>query len=46
MSAAIAGFATGALARSGPTTLAMSYAQARGIVAAQGAAALRAGPMT
>ncbi|MBD2749599.1 hypothetical protein IC232_23245 [Microvirga sp. BT688] len=46
MSVAIAGYATGALAQSGPTTLAMSCAQARGIVAAQGAAVLRTGPMT
>jgi hypothetical protein len=46
MSVAIAGCATGALAQSGPTTLAMSCAQARGIVAAQGAAVLRTGPMT
>ena len=35
-----------AIAQSGPTTLTMSCAQARGIVAAQGAAVLRTGPMT
>ena len=46
MSVAIACFATGSLAQSGPTTLAMSCTQARGIVAAQGAAVLRTGPMT
>ena len=46
MSAAIAGFATDSLAQSGLTTLAMSCAQVRAIVAAQGAAVLRTGPMT
>jgi hypothetical protein len=47
MSVAIAGFATCAVAQSGPTIpLAMSCAQARGIVAAQSAAVLRTGPMS
>ena len=46
VSVVIAGFATGALAQSGPTTLAMTCAQARGIVASQGAAVLRTGPTT
>jgi hypothetical protein len=46
VSVAIAGFTTGAIAQSGPTTLAMTCAQARGIVAAQGAAVLRTGPAT
>jgi hypothetical protein len=46
VSAAIAGFATGAIAQSGSTTLAMTCAQARGIVASRGAAVLRTGPAT
>ncbi|WP_201860556.1 hypothetical protein [Microvirga soli] len=46
MSVAIAGFATGSLAQSGPTTLAMTCAQAAGIVASQGAAVLRTGSTT
>jgi hypothetical protein len=46
VSIAIAGFATGASAQSGSTTLAMTCAQARGIVASQGAAVLRTGPAT
>jgi hypothetical protein len=37
---AVALFATSAAAQSGPTTLAMTFAQARGIVASQGAAVL------
>jgi hypothetical protein len=43
---AIAGLATGAMAQSGPTTLNMTCAQARGIVASQGAVVLRTGPTT
>ena len=43
---ALAGLATGAMAQSGPTTLNMTCAQARGIVASQGAFVLRTGPMT
>jgi hypothetical protein len=46
MSVAIAGFATGSLAQSGPTTLAMTCAQAAGIVASQGAVVLRTGSTT
>ena len=46
VSVAIAGFATGAIAQSGPTTLGMTCAQARGIVASRGAAVLRTGPAT
>jgi hypothetical protein len=46
VSFAIAGFATGAGAQSGTTTPAMTCAQARGIVASQGAAVLRTGPAT
>ena len=46
VSVAIAGFATGALAQPGATTPAMTCAQARGIVASQGAAVLRTGPTT
>ncbi|MCG7391786.1 hypothetical protein MHY87_02550 [Microvirga sp. ACRRW] len=41
---AVAGFATGAFAQS--STLAMTCAQARGIVASQGAVVLRTGPTT
>lgn len=43
---AIAGLATGAVAQSGPTTLNMTCAQARGIVASQGAVVLHTGPTT
>jgi hypothetical protein len=43
---AIAGLATGAMAQSGPTTLNMTCAQTRGIVASQGAVVLRTGPTT
>lgn len=46
VSIVLAGFATGAIAQSGPTTLGMTCAQARGIVALQGAAVLRTGPTT
>ena len=46
VSVAIAGLATGATAQSGPTTLGMTCAQAKGIVASRGAAVLRTGPMT
>jgi hypothetical protein len=46
VSIVIAGIATGAIAQPGPTTLAMTCAQARGIVVSQGAAVLRTGPMT
>ncbi|KLK93444.1 hypothetical protein AA309_08985 [Microvirga vignae] len=46
VSIAIAGFAPGAIAQPGPTTLAMTCAQARGIVVSQGAAVLRTGPTT
>lgn len=42
----IAGSATGALAQTSPTTLTMTCAQAKRIVASQGAAVLRTGPMT
>jgi hypothetical protein len=42
----VASFSTFAIAQSGSTTLAMSCAQARGIVASQGAAVLRTGPAT
>jgi hypothetical protein len=42
---AIAGMATGAHAQSG-TTLSMACTQAKGLVASQGAAVLRTGPMT
>ena len=43
---AIAGIATSAMAQSGPTALTMTCAQARGIVASQGAVVLRTGPTT
>jgi len=43
---AIAGMATGVHAQSGPTTLSMTCAQARGIVASQGGVVLRTGPTT
>jgi hypothetical protein len=43
---AIAGLATGAHAQSGPTTLSMTCAQARGAVTSQGAIVLRTGPTT
>lgn len=43
---AIAGFATGAMAQSGATTLSMTCAAARRIVASQGAVVLHTGPMT
>jgi hypothetical protein len=43
---AIAGLATGTMAQSGPTTLNMICAQARAIVASQGAVMLRTGPTT
>jgi hypothetical protein len=43
---AIAGMASGAMAQSGPTTLNMICAQARGMVASQGAVALHTGPAT
>ncbi len=43
---ALACLATGALAQSGPTTLDMTCAQARGIVASQGSVVLRTGPWT
>jgi hypothetical protein len=43
---AIGCLATGALAQSGPTTLDMTCAQARRIVASQGAVVLRTGPVT
>ncbi|WP_245444653.1 hypothetical protein [Microvirga sp. KLBC 81] len=46
MSIAVAGFATSAIAQPGPTTLAMTCAQARGIVVSQGAAVLRTEPTT
>jgi len=36
--------ATGAIAQSGPTTQVMTCAQARGLVASQGAVVLRTGP--
>lgn len=43
---AIAGTATGAMAQPGPTTLTMTCAQARRIVASQGAVVLRTGSTT
>jgi hypothetical protein len=43
---AMASLSTGAMAQSGPTTLNMTCAQARGIVASQGAVVLRTGPNT
>jgi hypothetical protein len=43
---AVAGLSTGAVAQTGPTTLNMSCAQARGIVASQGSVVLRTGPTT
>ncbi len=43
---AIAGMAAGAMAQPGLTTLNMTCAQARGIVASQGAVVLRTGPTT
>jgi hypothetical protein len=46
VSVVIAGVATGAAAQSGASTLSMTCDQARGIVASQGAAVLRTGPMT
>jgi hypothetical protein len=46
VSVAIAGFATSAVAQSGPTTLAMTCVLAKGIVASRGAAVLRTGPAT
>jgi len=46
VSIAVIGFASGAMAQSGATTLTMTCAAARRIVAAQGAAVLRTGPMT
>jgi hypothetical protein len=45
-SLAIAGLSTGAMAQSGPTTLAMTCAQARGIVSSWHAVVLRTGPAT
>lgn len=46
VSIAIAGLTTGAIAQSDPTTLAMTCAQAKGIVASRGAVVLRTGPTT
>lgn len=46
LSVALVGFGTSAMAQSGPTTLTMTCAAARGIVASQGAVVLRTGPMT
>ncbi|WP_262297827.1 hypothetical protein [Microvirga sesbaniae] len=46
VAAGIAGFVTGAGAQSGSTTLAMTCAQAKGIVASRGAVMLRTGPAT
>src|SRR4051795_8058589 len=46
VSVAVAGFATGAIAPSGSTTLALTCAQASGIVTSQGTAVLRTGPAT
>jgi hypothetical protein len=43
---AIAGMSTGAIAQSGPTTLNMTCAQARGIVASQDTVMLRTEPTT
>ncbi|EIM29119.1 hypothetical protein [Microvirga lotononidis] len=42
----MAGFVTGAVAQTGATTLTMTCAEARGIVASQGAVVLRTGPTT
>lgn len=44
-SVAMIGFASGAMAQPGATTLTMTCAAARGIVASQGAAVLRTGPV-
>lgn len=46
VSIAIAGFVTGAMAQTEATTLNMTCASARRIVAVQGAVVLRTGPMT
>jgi len=43
---ALASVSTGAKAQAGPTTLDMTCAQARGLVAARGAVVLRTGPTT
>ena len=43
---AVVGLVTGAMAQTGATTLNMTCAAARGIVASQGAVVLRTGPMT
>lgn len=43
---AIGSVSTGAMAQSGPTTLTMTCAQARAIVASQGAVVLHTGPTT
>ena len=45
-SVVLASLSTAAVAQSGPTTLAMTCAQARGIVASQGAVVLHTGPTT
>ena len=42
----LASLSTAAMAQSGPTTLTMTCAQARGIVASQGAVVLRTSPTT
>jgi hypothetical protein len=46
LSVAMAGFVTGATAQTGGTTLSMTCAAARGIVASRGAVVLHTGPAT
>jgi hypothetical protein len=46
ISIAVSGFVTSAMAQTGATTLTMTCARARGIVASQGAVVLRTGPVT
>jgi len=46
LSIVAAGFVTGAVAQTGATTLTMTCAAARGIVASRGAVVLRTGPAT
>ncbi|WP_114943536.1 hypothetical protein [Microvirga calopogonii] len=46
LSIVMAGFVTGATAQTGATTLTMTCAAARGIVASRGAVVLRTGPTT
>ncbi|WP_262029636.1 hypothetical protein [Microvirga sp. Mcv34] len=46
MSLVMTGFVTGAMAQTGATTLTMTCAEVRGIVASRGAVVLRTGPTT